>query len=392
MVDAMGPTDGGGASALAGDYLTLVRALGARIGAADPFTWLLDDRAPPEPGAPPALSAAEVADGADRIAREAGALPGQRAGWLAENARALHSLARITGGAAVPLQERVEACLGVDGGPVPEEVLDEAADLLDQGLPKSSGTLRQRWDRWRSEHSIRPGSPERVEPLIAAAVDAALERTRALVDLPADVAVDCEAAPGPFRGLHRGGSRGTVFYDPSLPFITADLLYTAAHEAFPGHIAEYMLKERTLADRPEAHARFMPSPCFTLSEGLALHAQEIAFPGDEALRWLVDHVDGFRDDGTDLAAVHRARNLLWGAWCNAAHLLAEGRPHAEVRRYLQRRGMVGEAEAEASVPAYLGPYIFAYYHGARLAAPHTDPESVRRLLTEQVPLSALGAP
>jgi hypothetical protein len=220
------------------------------------------------------------------------------------------------------------------------------------------------------------------------AVDECLRRTRALVELPEHIDVDCVFAPGPFRGLHRGGARGTVLVDPSLPFNTADLIYVAAHEAFPGHIAEFLLKERHLADRTELAVRFLPAPAYVLSEGLGLHAHEIIFPGDEAQRWLVDHVDGHRQgSGGDYAAIHRARTIVWGVWCNAAFLAADGVLQERVRGYLERWALLDEDEL-AAAGGYLGPYIFAYYHGWRLLEPHMgEPAFVRRLLTEQVALN-----
>jgi hypothetical protein len=129
-----------------------------------------------------------------------------------------------------------------------------------------TGSLRERLTAWRTAHSIPPGEAERIPALVNLAVSECLRRTRALVELPEGIDVDCALTPGPFRGLHYwGGLRGTVFLDPALPFTTADLLYVVAHEAFPGHIAEFLLKERHLADRPELAVRFKPAPEYAVS-------------------------------------------------------------------------------------------------------------------------------
>jgi hypothetical protein len=174
------------------------------------------------------------------------------------------------------------------------------------------------------------------------------------------------------------------------PFNGADLLYVVAHEGFPGHIAESMLKDIHLADRPEHRIRFMISPPFVLSEGLGLHAQEIAFPGDEAQRWLADEL-GIAVDG-DLAAIHDARNALWGAWGNAALLAGEGRPDPEIAGYLTRWGLLTGAEAAWAVDFLHSPamraYVLGYSHGWQLLRGWLDhPDRlarVRRLLTEAV--------
>jgi hypothetical protein len=174
------------------------------------------------------------------------------------------------------------------------------------------------------------------------------------------------------------------------PFIGADLLYVVAHEGFPGHIAESLLKDIHLADRPEHRIRFMISPPFVVSEGIGLHAQEIAFPADEAQRWLTDEL-GITVDG-DLAAIHDARNALWAAWGNAALLAGEGRPDAEVADHLRRWALLSEAETAWALGFLASPamraYVLGYFHGWRLLRAwldHADRNArFRRLLTEPV--------
>ncbi|WP_187414639.1 hypothetical protein [Nonomuraea sp. PA05] len=97
--------------------------------------------------------------------------------------------------------------------------------------------------------------------------------------------------------------------------------------------------------------RFMLSPSFVLSEGLGLLAEELVFPGDEAQAWLSANVLpelGIRPDGSDLAAVHRAKNVLWGVWGNAAFLADKGRNEAEIAAYLGRWSLYGDDEVAAA--------------------------------------------
>ncbi|MGN9907620.1 hypothetical protein ACTMTJ_08720 [Phytohabitans sp. LJ34] len=119
------------------------------------------------------------------------------------------------------------------------------------------------------------------------------------------------------------------------------------------------------------------------------------FPDDQAQAWLTDNVlaeQGITPDGGDFAAIHRARNALFGVWANAAHLLAQGRPDEEVGGYLCRWGLLSEADAEGALRSLRGPgmqlYTLGYYHGWRLVgrwldAPDRD-DRIRRLLTEQL--------
>ncbi|MBV2366539.1 hypothetical protein [Streptomonospora nanhaiensis] len=183
-----------------------------------------------------------------------------------------------------------------------------------------------------------------------------------------------------------------------MPFNLADLLYLVSHEVYPGHIAESMLKERHLVERRgllDHRVRFMVSPPFVLSEGIGLHAEELVFPGDEAQRWLCDHLPaeaGEAPADCDLAAVHRARNVLWGVWANAALMAAEGRGDDETAAYLTRWALLDEAGLAAAralvrTPA-MSTYVLGYDLGWRIVGPWLEapdrPERVRRLLTEQL--------
>ncbi|MCG3041401.1 hypothetical protein ACLIYM_26805 [Streptomyces fenghuangensis] len=139
----------------------------------------------------------------------------------------------------------------------------------------------------------------------------------------------------------------------------------------------------------------MLAPAFVISEGLGLHAQEIAFPGDEAQRWLTDHVlagEGMAPDGSDFAAIHRVENLLFGVRSNAALLASEGHPDDEVTGCLSRWALLSDAETALALGSLratgMALYIFAYFHGWRLledwlAVPDRNAR-VRRLLTEQL--------
>jgi len=208
-----------------------------------------------------------------------------------------------------------------------------------------------------------------------------------IVPLPEGERVDCELVPGVgFVGVgaHQGGLDSTILLNGDRPFNLADLLYVVAHEGHPGHIAEMVLKEIQLADQLEQFVRFAPAPPFVLSEGIALHAQPLVFPGDEAQAWLTDNIlapRGIRPDGSDFAAIHRARNALFGVRHNAVLLLAEGRPDTEVMDYLARWGLVENPDTNGLD----SPYLSAYYHGWRLLDSRLDSaELPRRLLTEQV--------
>ncbi|MER6142011.1 hypothetical protein ABT174_18525 [Streptomyces sparsogenes] len=345
-------------------------------------------------------SAGRLADDAEALLERVPFAPG-RAEYLTAQVRALRAVARRLTGRKPPLPDYARECLGISVGWIQEELFEEAHARLDAALPRGAGSLADRLHAWQAAHTLPPDQLDRLPALVDRAVAETRARTGALMPLPPDEVVRCRLVSGVrFRaaGEYEGGVRSTLHINSDLPFNLADLLYVVAHEGHPGHIAEFLLKEHRLAreqGRLEERIRFMLAPSFVVSEGLGLHAQGLVFPGDEAQAWLTDNVladCGVPPDGSDFAAIHRAQNILFGVWANAALLAAEGRPDTEPASYLARWALLSEAETGAALAALratgMALYVLGYFHGWRLldswlAAPDRDVR-VRRLLTEQL--------
>ncbi|QFY08137.1 hypothetical protein GBF35_16910 [Nonomuraea phyllanthi] len=340
---------------------------------------------------------AEVPSAPQALAEQADRLLGSApAPHLAAQVRAMRAVARYLGGERLPLAEYARECLGLEPRRLPESVFEEAHEELAAALPGASGSTADRLRAWQAAHTLEP--IERLPGLVADAVAETRARTRAIVPLPDEV-VECRLVEGVSfhaAGEYEGGLKSTIHINRAIPFNLADLLYVVAHEGHPGHIAESMLKES--ASTEGLRARFMPSPPFVLSEGLGLLAEEILFPGDEAQVWLNRHIFpkvGFRPDGSDLAAIHHAKNVLWGVWGNAAFLADEGASDAELVGYLTRWALYSEEEAASALgllrPSPMSPYVFGYFHGWELLRPWvTGHDRVRRLLTEHLIPASIG--
>lgn len=328
----------------------------------------------------PPAAPGELAGEADRLLESA------PSAYLAAQVRALRAVARRLDGELLPLAEYARECLGLEPRRLPEEVFEQAHAELDAALPQTGGSLADRMQAWQAAHTLQP--IERLPELAARAVAETRARTSAIIPLPEE-RVEVRLVEGVAfhaAGAYEGGLKSTIHVNKAIPFNLADLLYVIAHEGHPGHIAESMFKEH----RDDQRVRFMLSPSFVLSEGLGLLAEEIVFPGDAARAWLDEHVfpeAGIRPDGSDLAAIHHAKNVLWGVWGNAVFMADEGRSEAELAAYLRRWGLYSESEAALAMglvkPSPTSPYLFGYFHGWELLRPWaTTPDRVRRLLTE----------
>jgi hypothetical protein len=320
--------------------------------------------------------------------------------YLGKHLLALRTVARRLAGEHLSLEKQAAGCFDLDVGWVPEERFEEAEALYCHALPGRGG-VRERLRSWKGRHELPRGKARLLPALFERALLEARRRTDALVGLPAGEEVSFGALTNePFLALaeYLGGLRSRVLVNTDRPFNSADLLYVACHEGYPGHLAEIVLKEERLA-REKGYAEellsFVPMPRVVVSEGLALWAREVAFPEEEAQSWLEQHIypeAGIEPDGSDLGKIHEAKDTLLGVECNAALMLDEGRSPDEAARYLARWMLLDETEAHGHIPSLLRPfaeaYVFCYHYGRELLepgmrGPRRD-DFVRGLLTEQV--------
>lgn len=350
-----------------------------------PDEWSAEVEAedPPLPG--------RLADDADRLLDD---LPFDA--YLAGQVRAMRAVARRLAGENLPLPGYARQCLGMEPEWVPESQLEAAHAQLDEALPKTSGSLTDRLHAWEA-HSLASAQMERLPGLVGKAVAETRARTNLIVPLPPDEVVDCRLA---FPG-GRASPRRTEIDDlhQQQPSVQPGRPAVRGHTRRPPRAHRHsLLKEIHLVNeqgRLDQRVRFMLSPSFVISEGLGLHAQGILFPDDQAQAWLADNIlteQGIRPDGSDFAAIHHAKTVLWGAWGNTAFLAAQGRPDTEIVDYLSRWALLNEAELGPARNSLNAPgmdiYVLGYFHGWRLLnswlnSPDRD-DRIRRLLTEQL--------
>jgi hypothetical protein len=387
------------------DYVLLTLRIGKAVEARTGDGWMLDYYGPPEwkalvdaeePGTGVALAEATLA-AEETLPRQG--FSASRRRYLGKHLRALGTVARMLSGERLSLREQASCCFDLDVGWVPEEEFEDAGALYDRALP-GQGDVRERLHEWKRRHEL-PGRKVYLLPaLFERAILEARRRTDALIRLPAGEEVTFGALAGqPFLALaeYLGRLRSRVLVNTDRPFNVADLLYVACHEGYPGHLAEIVLKEKRLVREKgyvEEQVSFLPTPRFVISEGLALWAREVAFPGGEQQSWLEKHAypeAGVEQQG-DLHSIHAAKDLLWGVQCNAALMLDEERPEEEVVGYLARWAHLGEEEARRTLAFLRRPfaeaYVFCYHYGRKVLEPGMlgpDRDAfVGRLLTEQV--------
>jgi hypothetical protein len=315
-------------------------------------------------------------------------------GWLRDQAVGLRTYAGVLAGGSGSYSDEVEGCFGVRPTWTPEAVFAAAHERLDELLP-GDGTVADRYKAWEESTRI---PAERVESVIAAAIEEARASTRALVELPDGEGVDLEiVGDKPWMAFcgYLGGLRSRIAVNVDLPLSAIGLLRMAIHETYAGHHAERCIKEQVLVRERgllEETLVLVPTPQSLVSEGIAEVAPEVLLDGERgaALAAVVQEA-GIDFDLAHARAVERAYEACAWADVNAALMLHEERASdADVQAYVERWGLLTSQLATHLVRFLRQPtsrsYVVNYPAGRALCRAYVAGEAdrFRHLLTEQV--------
>lgn len=324
----------------------------------------------------------------------------QRAAYLERQVRAMETVCRTLSGERFSLADEVERCFDIRPEWTPEAQFELARALAEEALP-GQGSLSERYAAWRRRYELAPQGAGLLAGMVGRALAEARRRTRTFVDLPEDERMEVETVrekPWTAANWYLGNRRSRLELNTDLPVNVAWLLDLMCHEGYPGHHTEAVVKEQTLYRErgySEQSVLLTSTPQLVIAEGIATLAFEMIFSAHEAEQWLAEHLypeAGIEPDAADHAKLRMAADLLLGVPGNAAFMLEEGRPDAEVIDYLMEYTLEPEERIRKrleflKVP-FMQSYVFSYFYGKRLMQPllqGSDRLAIfRRFLTEQL--------
>jgi len=330
----------------------------------------------------------------------------QRAAYAAGLLQAIGCTLRMLNGESLPYLEEVALLYDIDPQPVDETQFTAAHQELDSLLP-GTGSLAERLQNRRKQLEISAGN---LFPLLELALAETRKRTTKLVDLVPGEAVELRITadqPWAAYNWYRGQAKSLVEFNTDIPFPATSILDTMAHEAYPGHHTEAMLKERRLLTQAgylEYGSTLLHSPSAVIAEGIATTALEIIFPGQSAASWNAEvllpaaKLAGFEEAQTLHRLTQAGRQLRYVAG-NAAIFYHTGRfNQAQTIEYIETYRLASPEQATKSFQFISNPlfraYIFTYTQGYDLitqAAGAGDKQPLfLRLLTEPILPSALA--
>ena len=199
-----------------------------------------------------------------------------------------------------------------------------------------------------------------------------------------------------------GDLRSRVVVNSDQQTTAADLVTLAAHEVYPGHHTDRVVKEQLLVRDQgflEESIQLVPTPQSLVGEGIAELGLEVVMD-DELERELEATLTAHGLEG-DLArafAIGQARRPIRGIGLDVALMIHEhGLSTEEARAHYERWAMASPERSASAVRFATDPtwraYAVTYSVGRDLCSGYVagDPARFRTLLTEQVRVGDLLA-
>lgn len=351
--------------------------------------------------ASPAKTSAELLDAvADLQARIPTTDPARQA-YLAAGLRGIECTVRMLNGEAIDYLDEVYRIYDIRPELIDEARFTEAHKELDRALPvgKQGGSLGARLEAWRKMFEVET---DKALPLLDLARVETRRRALAITDLPDDESVEVSLVKGQPWGAYNwylGNGRSLIEFNTDMPLQATALIGTFAHEGYPGHHTEHLLKEKALYREKgyaEQAAMLLHSPAAVIAEGIATIALEMIFPEGDHHEWNVERllptakIATTPDMPEQLRRISNAGGDLRYVTGNVAILYHTGKLDREQAiDYIRTYGLVTAERAAKSFSFLSHPlyrsYIFTYSVGYSLIKATADPkQTFRRLLTEQI--------
>jgi hypothetical protein len=160
-------------------------------------------------------------------------------------------------------------------------------DQLEKLVP-GEGALPERIERFRQDFVI---PHERLDAVFQAAIDECRRRTLEHVELPPGESFQVEYVNDkPWSGYnwYKGNYHSLIQVNTDLPIFIERAIDLACHEGYPGHhVYNALLEKNLVRDRswPEFSVYALFSPQSLIAEGTANFGIEVAFPGEERVRF-----------------------------------------------------------------------------------------------------------
>ncbi len=323
---------------------------------------------------------------ADRIVAALGRLvtaggePGQRARVLMANTSSARFRLDMIDGKRTPFVEEAEALFGLRPKLRPLSDFDAALARIETLLP-GPGPLSERVAAFRTQYSV---PDDRLDDVMHASIDECRRRTAAFIPLPAgenfSMTLVNDKSWGAYN-YYKGGNQSLIEINTDLPVSIGHVLVLGCHEGYPGHHVQGIFNERNYRERGWAEYSVMPlyAPAAPLNEGGADFGVDLAFPGDERLRFEMEVLYPLAGLDPKMApafeTLRRATTELDGALLRISQMHLDGEiDREEAITLAQKYRLASRDVAEQSLrfDAAYRSYVINYSVGEDLVRAYVD--------------------
>jgi len=304
-----------------------------------------------------------------------------RANWLYNQLVAFDGRIKIYGGEYSTFDQESQQLFGVKAPVNTEDYFKTQLALLDSLLP-GKGNVNDRFQKLANKFII---PKEKLDPVIKAAIAEARKRTIAHYQLPAGESFTLEFVTNkPWNGYnwYRGKYQSVVQINTDLKIFIDRAIDVGSHESYPGHHVYNMLLEKNLYhDRAYVELSMYPlfSPQSLIAEGSANYGIEVAFPGNEKVKFaktVLLPLAGLDTAGIDVyfRALAIKGNLNYARNEAARGLIDDNWSQSKARTYLKKYCLMNDETAEKSVSFIkkYRSYVINYNYGQDLVKRHIE--------------------
>jgi hypothetical protein len=349
--------------ALARDYVLLSLTIGEKEeGYIDAYYGPADLQAKAKADAPGQSLDALMArtkvllDRAENAAADAEGLEARRANFLAAQLTAAATRLRMMKGEKLSFADESLGLFAATPDLEPLTAYDPVLARIEALVP-GSGPLSERVDAFQNRFNIPKA---KLKPVFDAAIAECRRRTMQHIALPRDERFDMAFVTGKSwsgYNYYQGNAHSRIEINTDLPIRISRAVDLGCHEGYPGHhVLNALLEQRLTKDKGWIELSVYPlySPQSLIAEGSANYGIDLAFPGDDQLRFETETLYPLAGLPTAEAgkylALAKAMKDLAGARFTIARDYLEGRiDKAEAVRLAQKYQLVSKARAEQSI-------------------------------------------
>jgi hypothetical protein len=324
--------------------------------------------------------------------------------FLTVQTRAMQTIVNLKLGVPISFIDETRGIYDIEPIRKDESLFLEAHQNLERLLP-GSGSITERWRASRQKFKIAPEKLRAVTDIINLEFQS---RSRKLFGITA--VESCEFAlvqNKPWSGYnwYLGDGRSRIDINTDLPKYLHDLPDLVAHEGYPGHHTEHIVKEQKLLfenDWQEFSIQLLNSPESVLAEGIATSALGVVMPESELAVWIAQDLAeaaGLQltlEEVQSAFQIAQARKSLGYVDGNAALMLfQDGASEATILEYLQQYnlGTLEEVQKRLEFIKHNRAYVYTYSTGYDAIQPllerHDKITTFNRLLEQPVTPSQL---